>query len=449
MFWQQFCPLEYNQRKFILMRLKNKKVLVYGLGDSGRAVIKVLRNHDAYVSFYDDNIKYFEYVGFERNPQNKQYDFVVVSPGIKCIGNKLLAEFEKKNIPVISEIDFAYLLCKGKVIAVTGTNGKTTVCMLTHKILKTAGYETFLCGNIGLPFSAICEKTTKKSVVVCEVSNFQLECSKYFRADVSCVLNIKPDHLDRHGSFEEYKKTKSKIAQNLKHKDVLILNLDDENAKMISNFKHTQYFSKNKMKKGIYVCKDQIYVNKKPVLKTENITLKGEKNLENVLACVSICSHFRVTPNDMARAVSSFSPADHRMQIVGVVGGVKYVDDSKSTNVASTVACVEAFKNESLILLMGGLGKDIDYAELFSLNFPIKEVICFGEDREKINESAQKYAYRTAIFEKLADAVRYSKRIAEEKDCVLLSPACASFDEFSSYAERGEIFKSLIFEDMK
>lgn len=206
---------------------------------------------------------------------------------------------------------------------------------------------------------------------------------------------------------------------------------------------------KNKMKKGIYVYKDRIYVNKKPVLKTENITLKGDKNLENVLACVSICSHFKVTQNDMARAVSSFSPADHRMQIVGVVGGVKYVDDSKATNVASTVACVEAFKNENSILLMGGLGKDIDYAELFSLNFPIKEVICFGQDREKINASAQKYAYRTAIFEKFADAVRYSKRIAEEKDCVLLSPACASFDEFSSYAERGEIFKSLIFEDMK
>lgn len=431
------------------MRLKNKKVLVYGLGDSGRAVIKVLRNHDAYVSFYDDNIKYFEYVGFERNPQDKQYDFVVISPGIKCIGNQLLAEFEKKNIPVISEIDFAYLLCKGKVIAVTGTNGKTTVCMLTHKILKTAGYETFLCGNIGLPFSSICERTTKKSVVVCEVSNFQLEMSKYFRPDIACILNIKPDHLDRHGSFEEYQNAKCKIAQNLKRRDFLILNLDDENAKKISDFKHIQYFSKRKMKKGVYVCGDQIFVNKKAVLKMDKITLKGEKNLENVLACVSICSHFKVGQKELSQAVSNFLPADHRMQVLGGVDGVKFVDDSKATNVASTVACVEAFKNENIILLMGGLGKDIDYAELFSLNFSIQEVICFGQDRAKIALSAQKYGYRTIVFEKFADAVRHAKKISKEKDCVLLSPACASFDEFSSYAERGDFFRTIVFEDIK
>ena len=156
------------------MKFKNKRILVYGLGDSGRAVIKLLKKHDAYVSFYDDNIKYFEYVGFERNPQNENYDLVVVSPGIKCLDNPLLKTFEEKNIPIISEIDLAYMFCKGKIIAITGTNGKTTVSMLTNKILKTAGYKTFLCGNIGLPFSAMCEKTTKHSVVVCEVSNFLL-----------------------------------------------------------------------------------------------------------------------------------------------------------------------------------------------------------------------------------------------------------------------------------
>jgi len=156
------------------MKFKCKNVLVYGLGDSGRAVIKILREKQAFVSFFDDNIKYWDYVGFEREPQNKNYDLVIISPGIKCLDNPLLQVFKEKKIPVISELDFAYLLSKGKIIAITGTNGKTTVSMLTHKMLKTAGYDAFLCGNIGLPFSSICEKTTKESVVVCEVSNFQL-----------------------------------------------------------------------------------------------------------------------------------------------------------------------------------------------------------------------------------------------------------------------------------
>lgn len=426
------------------MRLKNKKVLVYGLGDSGRAVIKLLRSHNAYVSFYDDNIKFLEYIGFERNPSEKDFDLVVVSPGIKCKGNKLLASFEQKKIPIISEIDLAYSLSKGKIIAITGTNGKTTVSMLVNKILKCAGYKTFLCGNIGLPFSSICMKTTKKSVVVCEVSNFQLETSKIFRADISCILNIKPDHLDRHGNFDEYKRVKAKIAQNLKHNDVLILNLDDDEAKRMILHKNIQFFSKKVMKKGVFVKDNTIFKNKKPLVALHDIKLKGDKNLENVLASVSICSCFKVSPKEVAEAVSTFSPAKHRMEIVGTLAGVTFIDDSKATNVASTIACVEAYKTESKILLMGGLGKEIDYSALFSIGFSIKRVICFGQDGQKIEHCAQKFGYDTSIFEKFSDAVKFAKDVAENGDFVLLSPACASFDEFASYAERGEMFKNLI-----
>ncbi len=427
------------------MKFKNKRILVYGLGDSGRAVIKLLKKHDAYVSFYDDNIKYFEYVGFERNPQNENYDLVVVSPGIKCLDNPLLKIFEEKNISIISEIDLAYMFCKGKIIAITGTNGKTTVSMLTNKILKTAGYKTFLCGNIGLPFSATCEKTTKHSVVVCEVSNFQLETSKIFRANIACILNIKPDHLDRHGSFEEYKRVKSKIAEHLKKKDVLILNLDDDEAKKMILHKNYQYFSKYKLKKGVYVWNNQIYLNKKSLFSLNDINLKGEKNLENVLASVSICSHFKVGIQDYCLATSSFTPASHRMEVLGEIDGVTFVDDSKATNVASTVACVDAYKNENIILLMGGKGKQIDYAELFDKNYRIKEVVCFGEDGENIKNCAESFSYKSTLFSHFDDAVSYAKSTAKENDFVLLSPGCASFDEFQSYAERGERFKNLIF----
>lgn len=429
------------------MKLKHKRVLVYGLGDSGRAVIQVLRKHDAFVSFYDDNLKYYEYVGFERYPQDKNYDLIIVSPGVKCLGNELLNLFKSKNIPIISEIDFAYMLCKGKIIAVTGTNGKTTTCMLTNKILKNAGFKTFLCGNIGLPFSAICEKTTKNSVVVCEVSSFQLEMSCLFRANIACILNVKPDHLDRHKNFEEYRDVKGKIAKKLRKNDVLLLNFDDEEAKQMVLHKKYQYFSKNKLKKGVYVCQNQIYINKKSILSLNDIHLKGEKNLENVLASVSICSFFKIRPECYVSALNDFVPASHRIELVGIVNGVTFVDDSKATNISSTIACVETFQDKDIFLLMGGLGKNINYDDFFSLDFKIRMVVCFGQDGKAIENSAKKYNYSAIYFEKFDNAVLYAKKEAKENDFVLLSPACASFDEFSSYAERGERFKSLIFEE--
>lgn len=429
------------------MKFKHKRVLVYGLGDSGRAVIQILRKHDAFVSFYDDNLKYYEYVGFERRPQGKNYDLIVVSPGVKCLGNELLEHFKSKNIPIISEIDFAYMLCKGKIIAITGTNGKTTTCMLTNKILKNAGFKTFLCGNIGLPFSAICEKTTKNSVVVCEISSFQLEMSCLFRSNIACILNIKPDHLDRHKDFEEYKNIKGKIAKKLKKNDILLLNFDDEEAKKMILHKKYRYFSKNKLKNGVYVYQNQIYVNKRPILSINDIHLKGEKNLENVLASVSICSFFKIKPEYYVSALNEFVPASHRMELVGTVNGVTFVDDSKATNISSTIACVEAYNDKSIILLMGGLGKNINYDDFFSLGFKIKIVICFGQDGKTIEISAKKYNYFAIYFEKFDNAVLYAKNESEENDFVLLSPACASFDEFSSYAERGERFKNLIFEE--
>lgn len=426
------------------MKLKNKNVLVYGLGDSGRAVIKLLKKLGAHISFFDDDVRYFDWIGFVRNPLETKWDLCVVSPGIKCLGNEILKGLQQNKVPIISELDFAYLHSKGKIVAITGTNGKTTVSMLVHRILKMAGMETFLCGNIGLPFSSVCQQTTDESVTVCEVSNFQLETSKFFRADVSCILNVLPDHLDRHGSFEEYLRVKGLIAQNLTRKDVLILNLDDENAKKMILHKKFSYFSKNKLKKGVYVWQNAVHVGKKSVLDLSDIPLLGEKNLENVLASVAICSQFKVPTNVFRDAISTFVPANHRMQIVGEIDGVTYVDDSKATNVASTVACVQAFKEKSFFLLMGGQGKDIDYAELFSKKYFIKKVVCFGQEGKKIEQCAQGFGYETCAFEKFDEAVLFCMKNATKSDFVLLSPSCASFDEFSSYAERGERFSNLV-----
>ncbi len=417
------------------------------MGDSGRAVAKLLKQKEAQISFYDEDVRFFDQIGFERNPQNTHWDLVILSPGVKCRNNPILKSFEEQKISVISEIDFAYLNSQGKVLAVTGTNGKTTVCMLVNRILKMAGYKTFLCGNIGLPFSAICQQTSKDSVVVCEVSNFQLEASRFFRADVASILNVRPDHLDRHGSFAEYVRVKGKIAKNLKRKDLLILNLDDQQSKKLILHKKFMFFSKNRLKKGVCVWKNQICINRKGVLNLSDIHLKGEKNLENVLASVAITSQFKISKQTYCEAVKSFVPASHRMECVGTLNGVTYIDDSKATNVASTVACVEAFKEHSIWLLVGGQSKEISYSDLFSQNFAIKRVVTFGQDGQKIEECARSFGYATCQFQKMTDAVKFCKSEAVRGDYVLLSPACASYDEFSSYAERGDHFKKLVLDN--
>ena len=431
------------------MKLKNKKVLVYGLGESGRAAIKLLKEQKAEVSFYDDNINFFNYIGFEREPRRKHFDIAIVSPGIKCQGNALLQHLQEEGTLVLSELDFGYLMSRGKVIGVTGTNGKTTTCMLVYKILKNAGYKVFLCGNIGVPISAIASQTTKKSVIVCEVSNFQLELCNFFRPNIGCVLNIKPDHIDRHGSFEEYKRVKAKIAENMARNDVLILNLDDEESKTIAKFRHTEFFSKDQLKCGTYVFEESVYKNKKALLSLEDIKLRGNKNLENVLASVAICSHFKVKKEIYSKTLQNFVPASHRMEVIGKINGVTYVDDSKATNVASTIACLEAFSKERVILLAGGRGKDISYDELFSCGGFLKEIVCFGEEGENIFQSAKKHGKNSMVFTTMSKATKHAIELAADGDYVVLSPACSSFDEFENYAERGERFKEIVLGEFK
>ena len=356
----------------------------------------------------------------------------------------MLQHLQDDGTLILSELDFGYLMSKGKVIGITGTNGKTTTCMLVYRLLKNAGYKTFLCGNIGMPFSAIALQTTKNSVIVCEVSNFQLELCRFFRPNVGCVLNIKPDHLDRHGSFEEYKRVKAKIAENMTGKDVLILNQDDEETKSLTDFKRTKFFSKHQLKRGAYVYGNLIYCGKRPLANLSDIKMRGEKNLENVLASVAICSHFKVSPEVYSQTLQNFLPASHRMEVVGQINGATYVDDSKATNVASTVACIEAFSDKNVILLLGGRGKDILYDEIFDKKAAIKEVICFGEERENIKFAAEKYGQKTSLFETMIDATKHAVEIAVQDDVVLLSPACSSFDEFENYADRGEKFKEIV-----
>jgi len=424
------------------MRLKGKKVLVYGLGISGQEVCRVLHSEGACVSLYDDDKRFSSLFCYEKRPLRKKYDLIVVSPGIKVRGNELLSHFDEKI--VMSELDFGFSFVKGKVIAVTGTNGKTTTCSLLGKIFSEAGKENFVCGNIGLPLSSVAQKTNKKSVTIVEVSNFQLELSKIFSPNVATVLNLTDDHLDRHGSFEEYKRVKEKIFQNFSAKDVAIVNLDDEESLKLNLPKKRRFFSKNSLEKGTYLQNGFVVCDKKKIMLASQIPLVGKKNLENVLCAISIARLFKIKPKTIKNAIMKFTPPPHRIEYVGEVNGAKIYNDSKSTNIACTLMAIEAVGNENLILMVGGRNKDNDFEKLFSQNFSVKKIIAFGEAREEIKTIAEKFAFEVSSLETMKDATIFAREICQEKDVVLFSPACASFDEFSSYSARGQRFKEII-----
>ncbi len=427
--------------------LKGKKVLVYGMGRSGQAASKLLHSLGACVSIYEDEKNERGLFCFDEQPLLHYYDFVVVSPGICVRGNQILSTLAAKKIPIVSELDLGSRYCKGKIIAITGTNGKTTTCSLLGEMFKQAGKEVFVCGNIGLPISAVALKTTKNSHIVCEVSNFQLETSTSFSPAVACLLNLQEDHLDRHGSFIEYLRIKNKIFQNYKKLQMAVVNLDDPIVMKQNLPKKLQFFSLNPLKKGACVKNSCIYYGKHRIISLEQIPLLGEKNYQNVMAAVAIASLFKIKPKTIGHTISTFMPAPHRLSYLGEKNGVKFVDDSKATNIACVQMAIESINSKNLLLLLGGQNKNLNFEKLFFEKPLIKKCYCFGEAGPEICEIAHKFGYCADSFSNMKDAVLCSKSEAQKGDLVLLSPGCASFDEFSSYAVRGQIFMELVNEN--
>ena len=426
------------------LNLKGKNVLVYGMGISGQSSAKLLHEQGACVWVYDDDERFSSHFTYEKNPMLKKYDLVVVSPGVKVLGNPLISHFIMTKTKIISELDLGFLFCKGKVLAVTGTNGKTTVTSLVGEIFKKAEKNTFVCGNIGLPISSIALNTDEKSVIVCEVSNFQLELSSYFSAHQVCILNLAPDHLDRHGSYQEYLRVKKKILTGKKQK--VILNYDDEiTSKLLIN-KKTTFFSKKLLNKGVFIKNNAIYFNKTKILPLSEIPLFGEKNLENILAGVSMAVLQKIKPNIIRQAVREFKAPSHRLEYLGEVNGASIFDDSKATNIASTLGAIQSLGDNGLVLMLGGLNKDFQFDEIFNRGWEFESVICFGDAGQQIFDCATKYGYSPLIFPTMKQATHYVKSIATQGMKILLSPSCASFDEFSSYAVRGQTFKEIMFD---
>jgi UDP-N-acetylmuramoylalanine--D-glutamate ligase len=381
----------------------------------------------------------------------RRQDLIVVSPGVP-MSTPVLSQVRAMGAHIIGELELGAQYLQGEVIAVTGSNGKTTTTALIGEILKVAGRATLVGGNIGRPVTAMVEESTAESWSVLEVSSFQLETVETFRPRIALVLNITPDHLDRHGTFEAYAALKARITEFQTAEGFLVLNGEDKDTQLIAAKTKAQVYwfsGRRPMRQGAFVHGESILfvaregAKAEPVMPVVEIPLAGAHNVENVLAAVCAARLAGVESETIRAAVREFKAVEHRLEFVREVGGVRYYNDSKATNVDATLKAVEAFAG-GVHLILGGKDKGSDYRVLESLlRERVKTVITIGSAAEKIERQLDGVV-KIERAETLERAVALAHEAAAAGDTVLLAPACASFDQFENYEQRGRVFKELV-----
>lgn len=448
------------------MDLKQKKVLVVGLGISGLGAAQLLCSEQAEIILFDGNDKLTKedikkrlpdemeaeiYIG--ALPQNvaEAVQLVIVSPGVPT-DTPFIEGFRMRGVPVWGEIELAYRFTKGKLIAITGTNGKTTTTALTGQIMKDYTESVFVVGNIGIPYTLEAAKTIDTSVTVAEISSFQLETVHEFTPDVSAILNITPDHLNRHHTMENYVAVKESIAKNQQKNSRCILNYEDEYTRAFGEVTTAQpfYFSSaRKLEQGVYLEGEEIWLadGMQPVrlLNIHEMQLLGVHNVENVMAAIALTHSIGVPLESIVRTVKEFKAVEHRIEYVTTKKGVAYYNDSKGTNPDAAIKGIQAM-NRPTILIGGGYDKGSQYDEwIEAFDGKVKWLVLLGQTREKIAECAKAHGFTNIILtDTLEETVRVCAEKAESGDAVLLSPACASWGMFPNYEVRGKMFKELV-----
>lgn len=445
------------------MELLNKKVLVIGLGISGVSTIKALHQLGANIAVTDnkceeefkDILNNISQINFEKyfnvdDIDLIQYDLIIKSPGIPP-NSKLIEKALFQNIEVITDIELAYRVSPTKnIIAITGTNGKTTTTTLVGEIFKTNNFNTYLAGNIGIGILENIVNADSKDVFVVEASSFQLEHTRTFKPRVSLILNITPDHINWHGNYENYINSKLKIFKNQDYDDYLVLNHDDNLLRNIVHDTNIIWFSTTeKLNQGIYLDGENIIIKYKEIniefMKCKDLLIKGRHNLENVLGSIGISLAMSLDLGLVKQAILSFKGVEHRLEFVCSFNGLNFYNDSKGTNPESTIKAIESF-NDPIILIAGGYNKESEFDGLIkSFDNKVKSIILLGETSEIIKDTALRYNYNKIYMVKNMDeAVTLAYKISEQRDIILLSPACASWDMYKSYEERGTHFKSIV-----
>jgi UDP-N-acetylmuramoylalanine--D-glutamate ligase len=374
-----------------------------------------------------------------------QADEIVVSPGVP-LNIKPLQAARKKGIPIISELELASRYLKGDIIGITGSNGKTTTTTLVGEILKAAGKTVQVGGNIGTAMCGLVDTSTPFTINVIEVSSFQLDAIVAFRPRVAALLNVTPDHLDRYADFAEYRRSKFRIFENQVETDIAVLNHDDPNVYPSPEGLRARryYFSRTDgIADGAFRFGGMLYLNGAAVMAASDVRLRGEHNIENVLASMAITSNYAVPSSTLTSVISEFRGVEHRIEYVASVRGVTFFNDSKATNVDSAIKAVDSF-DHNIILILGGRDKGAPYDPLVeAMNEKVKHVLLIGEASAKIAAAINNKFPFTQV-PSLEDAVREGATIGEPGDVVLLSPACASFDMFDNYEHRGRMFKKAV-----
>jgi UDP-N-acetylmuramoylalanine--D-glutamate ligase len=443
--------------------LKNKRVLVVGLGKSGVASALFLKDRGARVTVSDtktsdqlrDEIPVLldHGIAVETGGHGERtfrgQDLIVVSPGVP-VDAPPLVQARSLGEPVIGEIELAAQNLSGPIVAITGSNGKTTTTTLTGEILAAGGLPVAVGGNIGTPAISLVAESGQNTVIVLEVSSFQLETIQTFRAKVAVILNITPDHLDRHRTFPTYVDAKARIFENQQADDFAVLNQDDPTCHTLGERTRAQVFwfsRKQEVQKGAWVHDGKILFRdadgQREIMLVSEVPLKGAHNVENVLAGVCAGALMGCEPAKIRKAIQDFKAVEHRLEYVATINGVEYFNDSKATNVDATIKALESFP-KNIHLILGGKDKGSDYTVLNELlRERVKRVYTIGAAADKI-ESHIKSATEIVHAETLDNAIRRAAAVAQSGDIVLLAPACASFDQFQSYNHRGRVFKEVV-----
>jgi UDP-N-acetylmuramoylalanine--D-glutamate ligase len=448
-----------------MMELKNKRVLVVGLGKSGLSAAMFLRAQGARVTVSDTRsalalaheIPALLEAGIMVESGGhglltfRRQDLIVVSPGVP-MDTPEVRQTKSFGMPVIGEVELASRFLQGQIVAITGSNGKTTTTTLLGKIFSDAGLPTLVGGNIGLPVIDLVEKSTPETTSVLEVSSFQLETIEDFHPHIAVVLNITPDHLDRHGNFENYAAAKTRITERQGAEDFLILNAEDKATQMVAAKTKAQIFwfsGRRPIKQGAFVHGESIVfvaregAKAEPVMPVGEIHLKGLHNVENVLAAVCAARLAGVSAEVIRRAVSGFRAVEHRLELVKTVHGVEFYNDSKATNVDAAMKAVASFGG-GIHLILGGKDKDSDYGAMSELlKERVKAVYTIGTAAEKIERQLHGVV-KMVQAGTMQTAVQEAAKAAVAGDVVLLSPACSSFDQFENYEHRGRVFREIV-----
>ena len=450
------------------MNLQNKNVLVFGTGISGIAAAGLLENKGAHPVLFDGNAELEEQairaklpegsraeilLGDLTEEQIRSLDLVVLSPGVPT-DLPLVNRLREAGLKIWGEIELAYECSRGDVLAITGTNGKTTTTSLLGAIMQHAKESAFIVGNIGIPYTQIVEETKESSVTVAEISSFQLETIEQFRPKVSAILNITPDHLNRHHTMEEYIRVKELITKNQMEEDTCVLNYEDEVLREFGKTLKCQvifFSSLRTLEKGIYLNGEMIEYNDgsstTTICSVKELNLPGRHNYENVCAATAMALAYGISLEDIRYVLVRFKAVEHRIEYVTEVNGVVYYNDSKGTNPDAAIKGIQAMDRPTL-LIGGGYDKNSSYEEwINAFDGKVRYLVLLGQTKEKIAEAARKCGFEHVIMtESLEEAVAFCAEHAEPGDAVLLSPACASWGMFPNYEVRGKRFKELVYQ---